>query len=547
MAADWAATAARARLHTGASLKAALVAIVDDAHVRDDEATRELHSQDIWSSAGTPVEFVVSPASVDELSRVVVAIRDAGRTIVPRGAGMSYTNGYVSSSDAAVSLDFSRMASIREINGDDMTVTVEPGCTWSDLYLALKPLGLRTPFWGPMSGLKSTIGGGLSQLNAMLGAGRYGTSSESVVGLSIVLADGRVLRTGARGADDEAPFYRHYGPDLAGLFCGDAGVFGIKADITLRLIRAPAHEGYASFSFKTGRRLLEAMAEIARAGLASEMCAFDPGLTRVRMQRSSLNSDIKTLGAVVGSEKSLMKGLFAAGKIALAGRDFVGADDFPLHAIAEGRSAAGVEADVAEMRRIAERFDGKEIENTVAKVIRAQPFPALNSVLGPRGERWVPLHGIAPLSKAADVFEAIEAVFADMAGEFRRVGVDTGYLFTSLSTNALIVEPVFYWPESRLAVHAAAMEPGHLAKLPIQPPNPEATAVVVEARDRVVAVFQRFGCGHFQIGRTYPYRESRDAASWALLEAIKDVVDPDRIVNPGALKLDGVPTSTEAR
>ena len=62
-----------------------------------------------------------------------------------------------------------------------------------------------------MSGLSSTIGGGISQLNAMLGAGHYGTSSESVVALTVVLADGSILRTGARGPDGDTPFYRHYG------------------------------------------------------------------------------------------------------------------------------------------------------------------------------------------------------------------------------------------------------------------------------------------------------------------------------------------------
>ena len=89
----------------------------------------------------------------------------------------------------------------------------------------------------------------------MLGAGHYGTSSESVVALTVVLADGSILRTGARGPDGDTPFYRHYGPDLTGLFCGDSGVFGVKAEIVLRLIKnPPAHEGYASFSFATGRK-----------------------------------------------------------------------------------------------------------------------------------------------------------------------------------------------------------------------------------------------------------------------------------------------------
>ena len=68
--------------------------------------------------------------------------------------------------------------------------------------------------------------------------------------------------------------------------------------------------------------------------------------------------------------------------------------------------------------------------------------------------------------------------------------------------------------------------------------NPAAAAVVREARRQVLAVFERFGCGHFQIGRTYPYRASRDAASWALLQAVKAAVDPAGARNPGVLGLD---------
>jgi FAD/FMN-containing dehydrogenase len=389
-----------------------------------------------------------------------------------------------------------------------------------------------------MSGLTSTIGGGLSQLNAMLGAGHHGTSSESVVGLTVVLADGRILRTGARRDADSPPFYRHYGPDLTGLFCGDSGTFAIKALVTLRLIRTPAHEGFASFSFSTGRDLLNAMAEMARAGVAAETCAFDPHITRSRMQRASLGADIKTLGAVIGNERSLVKGLMSGAKMALAGRDIVPDDEFPLHLIAEGRSAEAVAADIATARSIATTFRGREIENSVAKVIRAQPFPPLNSVLGSKGERWNPIHGIAPLSKAAELFDAVEAVFAEFKPEFDKEGVATGYLFTTLSTNGLIVEPVFYWPEARSAIHVTAIEPGHLAKLPQYAANPAATALVVRARKRVIALFEQYGCAHFQIGRTYPYRESRDAAAWDLLEAIKHTLDPAGAVNPGVLGFD---------
>jgi D-lactate dehydrogenase (cytochrome) len=529
------ATAGPAATEAAAALKQLLGSIVGDAHVDGDTARRRLFSEDIWQAGDHVAALIVAPGSTAELQRVVAAAHAAGVPIAPRGAGMSYTGGYLPASDATIALDMTRMNRILRISAEDMTVTVEAGCTWHALNQALAAQGLRTPFWGPISGLYSTIGGGLSQLNAMFGAGRYGTTSESLVALTVVLGDGQLLRTGARGPDGDTPFYRHYGPDLAGLFCGDGGAFGVKAEITLRLIRLPRHEDHASFSFKTGDQLLRAMAEIARAGLAAETCAFDPGLTKVRLQRMSLMSDMKTLGAVIGKQKNLGAGLLSAAKIALGGRKFIEEEEYPLHVIAEGRSREGVAADMAAIRAIAAAQDGVEIENTIAKVMRAQPFPEPNSILGPKGEAWGSVHGHVSLSNAPAMFADVEALFADMAGEFAAHGVHHGYLFTTLSTNAVTIEPVFYWPDAYRPVHASMIEPAHLARLPRIEANPAAFAVVARARKGVRDIAARYGCAHFQIARTYPYRDSRDAASKALLDAIKAAVDPSGLLNPGVL------------
>ncbi len=522
-----------------AELAEVLGRIVGAQNVHLDETRRRLHSQDIWQQAGAVVALVVAPCSTDETAQIVRAIHESGFAIAPRGAGMSYTGGYVPAGERTVSLDMSRMNSILRVSRDDMVVTVQAGVTWKALGEALAPLGLRTPFWGPMSGLKSTIGGGVSQLNAMFGAGQYGTSSESLVALSVVLADGRVLRTGARGADGDTPFYRHFGPDLAGLFCGDCGVFGVKTEITLRLMAAPPHEDHASFSFPTGGSLLHAMAAIARAGIACETCAFDPGLTSVRLARASLSADVKTLGAVISKEKSIAHGLFAAAKMALGGRKFVEADEYPLHVVCEGRSAAGVRADMAALRRLAVAEGGVEIANTIAKVIRAMPFPEMNSMVGPTGEAWVPIHGVVSLSSAPRILAEIHAVYAELAAAHAAAGVKTGFLFTTMSSNAIIIEPVFFWPEGWRDIHAAAITPAHLARLTQRPPNPQAREVVMQTRRAVLAIFARHGAGHFQIGRTYPYRESRDAASIGLLDAIKHFADPSVQLNPGVLGFAG--------
>lgn len=528
------ATEARSQ-SSGTDLATALAAIVGAAHVRADEAVRRLHSEDIWLPARAVVALVVSPGSLDEAAAVVAAAHAAGFAIAPRGAGMSYTGGYVPATERTISLDMSRMNRILRVSREDMTVTVEAGVTWRQLNDTLAGQNLRTPFWGPMSGLTSTIGGGLSQLNAMFGAGHHGTTSESVIALSVILADGRVLRTGARGADGRAPFYRHFGPDLAGIFCGDCGALGIKAEITLRLMTAPAFEDHASLSFPTGQALLLAMAEITRAGIAAETCAFDPGLTEIRLRRASLATDIKTLSAVVASQKSIGKGILAAARIAIGGRNFVPENDYPLHVTCEGRSKAAVEADMAELRRIASAAGGIEIENSIAKVIRAMPFPPLNSMVGPTGEAWVPIHGLCPLSDAPAILTEIQALYAERAADMADARIHTGFLFSHMSTNAIIIEPVFFWQQGWRPIHESAIEPSHLARLTPRGEDAAGRAIVEDLRKAVLAIFARHGCGHFQIGRTYPYRESRDAASRALLDAIKGVVDPDGAINPGVL------------
>jgi len=516
-------------------LQSSLAAVVGAGNIRADEESRRLHSEDIWTPVGPVVALIVAPGSVDELAATVAAIRAAGYAIAPRGAGMSYTGGYVPAADRTVSLDMSRMNQILRISREDMTITVQAGVTWNALNEALASQGLRTPFWGPMSGLSSTIGGGISQLNAMFGAGHYGTSSESVVALTVVASDGSVVRTGARGPGGETPFYRHFGPDLTGVFCGDCGTLGIKAEITLRLMTMPAFEDHASFSFPSGEALLKAMAEIARQGLAAETCAFDPGLTMVRMKRASLTSDVKTLGAVVAKEKNFGKGLLAAAKIAMGGRNFIAPTDYPLHVICEGRSKAAVDHDMAATRKIATQFGGAEIENSIAKVIRAMPFPALNSMVGPTGEAWVPIHGVCSLSTSPKIFAEIQALYAERKAEMDAHEIHTGFLFTTMSSNAIVLEPVFFWPQGWRPVHESAVEPAHLSRLQQRPQNEDATALVTSLRKAVVAIFERYGTGHFQIGRTYPYRESRDEMSKALLDGIKAIMDPDGVINPGVL------------
>lgn len=505
--------------------------------VIDDLETRALFSQDIWSK-GETASFIAQPASAEELSRVVAAAHQRGIPLNPRGAGMSYTNGYTPDRGGVGIVDFNRMNRILEINTGDMYVTAQAGVTWKQLHEALKPHGVRTPFWGPLSGLTSTLGGGLSQNNAFFGAGTYGPTSDSVVSLAVVLADGTLVRTGTDATKGAKPFWRHYGPDLTGLFLGDAGALGHKAEVTFRLIPTPEHEDWASFEFTSRDACAKATADIARTGIACEVFGFDPHLTRVRLKRASLLSDVKTLGNVITGQGSLLKGIAEGARIAAAGRTFLDNGTWSLHFVVEGRSKAGIADDMRRLKQMCTGHGGKETENSIPKIIRSNPFGPLNNMLGPAGERWVPVHGIVPMSEGPNTWGEIEAYFSDLKPEFDKHGIETGYLVTTLSTNGYLIEPVFIWPEARLRIHEVSVEADWLKKLKQFPENPEATAMVKQARQGVIDIFARHGAAHFQIGRSYPYKSYRSAETLALLERIKAAVDPDGVVNPGALGLD---------
>ena len=130
-----------------------------------------LYSQDVFT-IGPPICAVVRPRSIDEVTALVKTCRESGTPIVTRGGGMSYTSGYIATAPDSILVDMTSMDAIIEVNLDDRYVTVEVGCTWQKLYEKLSPLGVRTPYWGTLSGRFATVGGGLSQNSIFWGSGQ---------------------------------------------------------------------------------------------------------------------------------------------------------------------------------------------------------------------------------------------------------------------------------------------------------------------------------------------------------------------------------------
>jgi FAD/FMN-containing dehydrogenase len=381
------------------------------------------------------------------------------------------------------------------------------------------------------------VGGSLSQNAILHGSALYGASGESVLGLEVVLADGSVVPTGSWSTVGGKPFFRHYGPDLTGLFLGDTGALGIKTRAALRLMRVPPSARFASFEFSDGGRFAEAMGEVARSGLVSMCFGMDPVLQHQRMKRTSLAQDVKALKGVVTSAKNLGTGLKEAAKVALAGRSFLEEHSYSTHYIVEGRTEADVDEKLDAVRKICLRH-GTEVENTLPKVLYGDSFFPMTTAIGPQGERWAPVHGIVPVGDAPGALARLEGLFASHAEDMERLGVVIGILLSTVGTNGFVLEPVFYWPGPQTLYYKRVLEPSYLAKLTTFEQSPDAEALVARIRTELIDAFSELGAVHLQVGKTYPYRAGRDPNTWRLLEAVKDAVDPRRLVNPKSLGLD---------
>ncbi|MBU2980021.1 FAD-binding oxidoreductase [Alteromonas sp. C1M14] len=514
-----------------------LIAVVGNGCVTTDPVQCRLYTTDVANS-GKPALAVVQPTNSAQLSEVVKIAHRAGVCVVPRGGGMSYTSGYLPTQDNSLLIDTSKMQRIVEINTQDMYVTVEAGCTWSALYDALKETPWRTPFWGTLSGLYATVGGGLSQNCIFWGATQFGSAAESVVSMSVVLADGQILHTGSASHVNGNPWYRQFGPDLTGLFVGDCGALGFKATITLKLLPQTPFKQGLSFSADNADDLLAFAGEVARQQLAAEVFGFDPFLQGQRLKRESLGKDLKALKGVMKSAGGLGAALKAGAKVALAGRSYMKDVKFSIHTMVEERYQAVADSKAQALRELAVKFNLTEIENSIPTIMRANPFGPVNSMIGPQAERWLPVHGVLRPSQAAKVFAEIEAIYAEQDPLIQQHNIGCGFLFAAVGTNGIVIEPVYFWPDSLNDWHREAVESEHLAKLKEYAPNPEARAAVQELKQQVLKVFKRHGALHMQLGKSYPYKDIIRTEAWDLVSAIKQHLDPTHSVNPGTLGLE---------
>lgn len=501
-------------------------------HVRDDPQALAFFGHDIAGPAPFPPAAIARPPDVATLQALMADLNEAGIAVLPRGGGLSYSGGYLPPVADCVALDLTALDRVTEIAAADRRVTVQAGCRWGRLHDALAEGGLRTPFFGPLSGHGATIGGALSQRAAFFGSAGHGHSDAGVLSLDVVLADGRLLRTGSAAADGCLPFARAFGPDLTGLFLGDCGAFGIKTAATLTALPAPAATLFASFAFDDGAALAAAQAALSGQPGLADIYGFDP-VSHDNLDRQGFSA---LEGAAMVREVGRAGGLKAAWRMAKAGRAFVRDLGWSLHLVAEGGSEAACTAVLAAAARIAGDVGGRPVPDTIPRVTRAKPFRPVKAFLGPEGENWLPLHGLLPPSALAPALAAVTALRDDRAAELAAHDIRISILTASVGTSVLL-EPQLFWPDALSPFHRGAAQPDQLERHAGRLDNPAARAAAKALRAELIDLLDGFGASHLQLGRSYRYADRLAPEALALARAVKAALDPKGLVNPGVLGL----------
>jgi D-lactate dehydrogenase (cytochrome) len=221
-------------------------------------ALRDHHSHGQDTQPPVLPDAVAFVETTDEACRLMALCFAERVSVVPWGAGTSL-EGHVTPVRGGITLDLSRMNRILDASQPDMDCRVEAGVTRDQLNTHLRDLGLFFPV-DPGTSL-CTIGGMSATRASGTNAVRYGTMRENVMGLTVVMPDGRLIRTGGRVRKSAS------GYDLTRLFVGSEGTLGVITEIQLRLHGIPEAVSSATCQFKTLRDAVETVIAILQTGI----------------------------------------------------------------------------------------------------------------------------------------------------------------------------------------------------------------------------------------------------------------------------------------
>jgi D-lactate dehydrogenase (cytochrome) len=443
-----------------ADLRSDLLRLVpEESRVSEVESVLDQHAGDLSYHAPHRPDVVVFAETTAEVSDVLGYANGNGVPVVAFGAGTSL-EGHVIPLRGGISLDLTRMNAVVAVRPADLTATVQAGATRSQLEAAAGPHGL----WFPVDpGADATLGGMAATNASGTTTVRYGGMRGHVLALEVVLADGRVVRTGTRAVKTSA------GYNLTELFVGSEGTLGVITELTLRLHPIPEHIVVARAAFPSVEAACRAAAGIIGAGVLVTRCELLDATT------------IAALNAFSGTS-------------------------FPESPYLFLELSGGVE----EVREMAEDEGASAFESETDPTARSRMWSARHNALHASlalspGSKAMTTDVAVPLSELASAIEHARSLL-DASG--LRGGI-VGHVGDGNFHVAFLLDP----DDAASVARAEALN----------------AALVDDALARGGTCTGEHGIGHGKL--RYLTREHGDLLP--LYRGIKDLLDPNGILNPG--------------
>ena len=255
-----------------------LAAICGPEYVSDRLVDRICHTRDSGPTPGGVPDVVVRPRTTNQVSQIVRLANELNTPIFIWGRSTTFIGNGIREGCILMGLDL--MDKIVEVDYDCQVVTVETGAVWhaADVELGKHGWELAVPGSGGM--FVCTIGGSVAYNSVPHGIGEYGMTGDWVIALEVVLPNGEIIYTGSaanQAAGGLAMERYANGPDLAGLFIGSCGVYGIITRVSYRIRRKPEAERFAFYGFATLDAAVDAAHGLQRRGAATQLVGLFGG------------------------------------------------------------------------------------------------------------------------------------------------------------------------------------------------------------------------------------------------------------------------------
>jgi glycolate oxidase len=417
----------------------------------------------------------VWPVTAEEISAILSLANRQGFPVTPRGAGTGLAGAAVPARGGLV-LDLCRMNKILDIRISDRLVIVQPGVVYADLEKALKPHGFFFPP-DPASGNVCTLGGNVATNAGGIRGAKYGVTRDYVLGLDVVLPDGRIMHTGSRCMKSVS------GYDLTRLFVGSEGTLGVITEITLKINPKPTAHKTGLAQFTALEQAGQAVIDIMHSGvIPSVLEVLDENTIRVLRERGAAN--LPDVAAIILVET-------------------------------DGHTDAEVAFQMDKMVAAFKRNGALCLETADSPEESAELWRVRKTASSAAGR-------LRPANVSEDVTVPMTKVPELLTGVSAIVGkYDLPFVIFGHAGDGNLHPKIMY-----------------------DPSDPDQVKRVTEAVDEIFKLTCALGgtlTGEHGIGLAKaPYmRLEHDAASLEVMRSIKNLLDPNNILNPGKMNLDG--------